>query len=105
MLAYYYSENTVRVRKKKRKCFAMTQFTLQLFKLLLTISFFFIMYLLSTKFGIWSSTIKTHLFSVKKIPAHSYSFNLLSSFYQNTIPKGRLKHNLYQDKYQKGCRT
>lgn len=40
MLAYYYSENTVRVRKKKRKCFPINQFIPELFKLLLTVSFF-----------------------------------------------------------------
>lgn len=37
---------------------------------------------------------------MKNPPAHSYSLNLLSNFYQKTILKG-LKRSLYQDKYQK----
>lgn len=81
--------------EKKGKCFSITQFIPELFKLLLYclffIIYFFIMYLLSAKFGIWSSTIKTHLFSVEKTATHS--INLI--YYQNAILKGRLKCNLY----------
>lgn len=53
----------------------MTQFIPEVFKLILTMSFFIIfflfnMYLLSTKFGIWNSIIQKHLFSVLRKAQH-----------------------------------